>query len=126
LVQDVKRVIFEPQKKSLFLDISFANTNTLVLSLYQCFEIRNIEAYDCSLSHFARPLQLLRHQRNLCHPVVNRFTRQTLPTIHLTHSFLNVLCIELFFPQKKTHNKIVIFGITHSNTVAICTTETSL
>jgi hypothetical protein len=70
------------------------------------------------------PFQLLRRQRNVCHPVVNRFTRQTLPTINRKHFFMNILCIESFCPQK-THKRTLLFGSISSNTVAILTTETS-
>jgi hypothetical protein len=73
----------------------------------------------------APPFQPLRHQRNVCHPVVNRFTRQTLPTINMKHFLMNILCIESFCPQKRTtvHCSSVVNS---SNTVAILTTETSL
>jgi hypothetical protein len=47
------------------------------------------------------PFQPLRHQRNLCHPVVNRFTRQTLPTVNMKRFFINILCVESVCPQKK-------------------------
>jgi hypothetical protein len=41
------------------------------------------------------PLQLL-HQRKVCHPVVNRFTLQTLPKINMNHFFMDILCISPF------------------------------
>jgi hypothetical protein len=34
------------------------------------------------------PFQPLCHQRNICHPVVNCFTRQTLPPVYRNHFFL--------------------------------------
>jgi hypothetical protein len=49
-----------------------------------------------------------RHQRNVCLPVVNRFTRQTLPTISRKHFFMNILCIESFCSQK-THKRTLLF-----------------
>jgi hypothetical protein len=49
----------------------------------------------------APPFQSLRHQRNICHPAVNRFTRQTLPTANRKYFFVNILCIESFCTQKK-------------------------
>jgi hypothetical protein len=49
------------------------------------------------------PFQPLRGQRNLCHPVENRFTRQTLPTVNRKHLFMNILCTGTCCPQKKTH-----------------------
>jgi hypothetical protein len=74
---------------------------------------------------FAPPFQPLRHQRNVYHPVVNRFTRQTLPTINRKHFFMNILCIESFWPQKHTTERrsSVVYS---SSKVAILTTETSL
>jgi hypothetical protein len=46
---------------------------------------------------------------NICHPAVNRFTRQTLPTVNRKHFFMNSLWIESFCPQK-THNRTLLFG----------------
>jgi hypothetical protein len=71
----------------------------------------------------ALPFQTLRHQWNVCHHVVNRFTRQTLSTINRKHFFMNILCSESFCPQK-THNRTLLFGSIISSTVAILTTET--
>jgi hypothetical protein len=47
-----KCMIFEPQKKHLFLDISSTNTDTLAPSLYQCVETRSLKIFYCYLSHF--------------------------------------------------------------------------
>jgi hypothetical protein len=57
-------------------------------------------------------------------PVVNCFTRQTLPTVNRKHLFMNILYIELFCPQKRRKNwfSVVYF----SSMVDILTTETSL
>jgi hypothetical protein len=57
------------------------------------------------------PFQPLRHQWNVCHPVVNRFMQQTLPNINRKHLFMNILCSESFWPQK-TQNKTLLFGNT--------------
>jgi hypothetical protein len=57
------------------------------------------------------PFQPLHHQWNVCHPVVNHFTRQTLPTINSKHLFMNTVCIESFSPQK-THNRMLLFDRT--------------
>jgi hypothetical protein len=54
----------------------------------------------------------LRHQRNVCHPVVNCFTRHTLPTINRKHLCINILCIESFHPQNM-HNITLLFGRIH-------------
>jgi hypothetical protein len=59
----------------------------------------------------APPSQPLRHQRNICHPVMNRFTRKILPILNRKHFFKNILCIESFFLQK-THNRTLLFGST--------------
>jgi hypothetical protein len=60
---------------------------------------------------FALLLQPIRQQRTVCHPVVNRFTQQTLPTVNRKHFFTNMLRSESFFPTK-THNIILLFGNT--------------
>jgi hypothetical protein len=39
--------------------------------------------------------------REFLDTVVKRFTRQTLPIVKRKHFFMNILCIESFFPQKK-------------------------
>jgi hypothetical protein len=49
--------------------------------------------------------------REFLDTVVNRFTRQTLPTVSRKHFFTNTLCIESFLPQK-THNRALLFGST--------------
>jgi hypothetical protein len=69
-------------KKHLFLDVSITNIDTLVTP----------------------PFQPLRYQRNVCHQ-----GWQTLPTVNRKHSFMNMLCIESFCPQK-THNRTLLFG----------------
>jgi hypothetical protein len=39
---------------------------------------------------------------------VNRFTRQTLPTVNMQHFFMNILCIESFCPQKNAQEKAAL------------------
>jgi hypothetical protein len=71
---------------------------------------------------YAPPFQTLRDRRNVCHPDVNRFTQQTLPTVYRKHFFMNIFCI---CPQKRTTERYS--SIVHSSsTVAILTTETNL
>jgi hypothetical protein len=72
----------------------------------------------------ALPFQLL-HQRNVYYPVVNRFTRQTLPTVNRKHFFMNILCIVCFCPQKRTKERCSSVAYA-SSTVANLTTKTSL
>jgi hypothetical protein len=57
----------------------------------------------------APPFRHLRHQRNVCYPDVNRFTRQTLPNVNRKHFFMNILCIE-FYCLQKPHNGRLFFG----------------
>jgi hypothetical protein len=57
----------------------------------------------------APPFQPRRRQRKVCHPVVNHFAWQTLPTVSRKHFFMNVPCIESFCPQK-TPNRTLFFG----------------
>jgi hypothetical protein len=42
-------------------------------------------------------------------PVVNFFTRQTLPTVNRKHFFMKILRVESSCPQK-THNITLLFG----------------
>jgi hypothetical protein len=56
-------------------------------------------------------------------PVVNRFTRQTLPTVNRKYFFVNILCIPSFCPQKRT-TKLCSSVIHSSRTIAILTTKT--
>jgi hypothetical protein len=122
---DIKRKTYDIRKwKELFLDISSTNIDTLVPSLYQPVENHSIEVLVVSATS-ATPLQPLRHQRKVCHSVVNRFTRQTLPTVKRKYFFLNMLCIESFGPQQ-THKQRCSSIVHSSSTVAILVTETSL
>jgi hypothetical protein len=57
----------------------------------------------------APPFVPLRHRRNVCHRVMDRFTRQTLPTANKKHFFMNILWIESFCPQK-THIRMLLYG----------------
>jgi hypothetical protein len=118
-------VIFEPWKEHLFLDISSTNIDTLGPSLYQCVETHSIKKFWLLSVSSAPPFQLLRHQRNVCHAVVNSFTLQTLLTVNRKHFCINIFCIESFCPQIRTVERYS--SVAHSSsTVAILTTETSL
>jgi hypothetical protein len=50
--------------------------------------------------------------REFLDPVVNRFQRQTLPTVNRKHFFMNILSLESAWPQN-THKRALLFGITH-------------
>jgi hypothetical protein len=58
----------------------------------------------------APPFQPLRHQRNVCRPVVNRFKRQSLPSVKRKRFFMDILCTESFCRHKETHNRTLLFG----------------
>jgi hypothetical protein len=49
--------------------------------------------------------------REFLDQVVNRFTLQTLPTVHRKHFFMNILCTESFC-QQKTHNRTLLLSST--------------
>jgi hypothetical protein len=49
--------------------------------------------------------------REFLDSVVNRFTRQTLPTVHSKHLFTDILCIE-YFRSQTMHNRTILFGNT--------------
>jgi hypothetical protein len=58
----------------------------------------------------APPIQHLRHQWNVCHRVVSRFTRRTLPTANI--SLWKSFAVSTLAHKKKTHNISLLFGIT--------------
>jgi hypothetical protein len=61
------------------------------------------------VSAISTPLfQSLHHPQNVCHPAVNHFVRQTLPTVNRKHFFVSILCIESFYPQIM-HNRTPLF-----------------
>jgi hypothetical protein len=103
---------FEPGKKQLFLDISLHQhryTGPIDLLVRRN---PHHKSYMCVVSAISTlPFQRLRHLRNVCHPVVNHFMPQTLPTVNRKHFFMNILCIESFCLQK-THNRTLLFGST--------------
>jgi hypothetical protein len=61
-----------------------------------------------SLSHFRTSVSTPSSVK-LLPPRLNRYTRQTLPTVNRKHFFKNILCIESFCLQKM-HNRTLLFG----------------
>jgi hypothetical protein len=57
----------------------------------------------------APPFQPPRHQRNICHPFVNRFTRHTLPTVNRKHFLCISFALRPFANKKQTHNRMLLF-----------------
>jgi hypothetical protein len=107
---DIKRKICDIRTwiKHLFLDISSTNIDTLVPS-HRNPQHESLVTVVSATS--ATPFQPLRHQRNVCHPAVNRFTRQTVSIVNRKHLFMNIFCVESFCPQKKnTHNRTLLLG----------------
>jgi hypothetical protein len=99
-----KNMIIEPGKKHSFRDISSNNTDTLVLLLYQRSKPRTLSPAARLLLTQSQQGDLVgQHLRisNVLDPVVNRFTRQTIPTVNRKHFFKNIFCIESIRPQKK-------------------------
>jgi hypothetical protein len=91
---DIKRKICDIRtwKKHLFFEISSTNIDTLVPSLYQHRpQDGSFSAVVSATS--APPFHILRHQQNIFHPVVNRFTRQSLPTVNRKHFSVNIFYI---------------------------------
>jgi hypothetical protein len=87
--------------------------------LYKFVEISSIEIFWL----LSQPLTHLRFNssswkkrlppwRQFLDPVVNRFIRQTLPTINRKHFFKNILWNESIAPPKITHNRMLFFGNT--------------
>jgi hypothetical protein len=73
------------------------------------------KSFHCYLSHFRTCSGIIydfrTSLREILYSVVNRFTRQTLPTVNRKHFFMNILCIESFCSQN-THNWTLLFGST--------------
>jgi hypothetical protein len=91
------------KKKHLFLDISSTNADTLVPSLYQSVETSSIEVFRLlsqTLPHLSLDLIVIRE--TFLDPVVNRFTRQTLPTINRKHFFMVSFALSPFAHKKGT------------------------
>jgi hypothetical protein len=99
----------------LFLDIFSTNFDTLVPSLYQFLETRSIEVFwllSQPLPHLNLKLfSFSETSATFLDPAVNRFKRQTLPSLNRRHFFVNILCIESLSPLN-THNIILLFGST--------------
>jgi hypothetical protein len=116
----------QPEKKHVFLNISSTNIDTLVLI---ALPVRQNPQHGSLLNVVsatsAPPFQPLRHQRNLCHIVVNRFTRQTPPTVNRNSFIMNIISIE-FFCSQETHNRTLIFGSILRKYGRHLTIETSL
>jgi hypothetical protein len=103
----LKHVIFEPGKTFIHRHILNKHWHTCPIALLVLPHMTVVSATS------APPLQPLRHQWNFCHPVVNRFTWQTLPTVNTKHFFMNILCIE-----SSAHNRTMLFcsnNLKHGN-----------
>jgi hypothetical protein len=98
----VKHVIFETGKTfiSLLILHQYWYSCPIALPARRNQQHRSILTVVSATS--APPFQPLRHQRNVCHRVVNRFTRQTLPTVNRKHFFIDILCIEFRAHKKRT------------------------
>jgi hypothetical protein len=99
-------------EKRLFPDIFSIITDMLVPSFYHCFETRIIQIFDRYLSHFRTSVSTSSLSAKRLPPRPNRFTRQTLPTVNGKHFCMNILCVEFFCPQKKTHKSTLLFDCT--------------
>jgi hypothetical protein len=64
--------------------------------------LQHRKSFDCCLRHFCTSVSTSSPFREFLDPVMNRFTRQTLPTVNRKKLFMNNLCIEYFGPQKST------------------------
>jgi hypothetical protein len=96
-------------KKHLFLDISSANTDTLVPSPYLCAESCRIEVFDCFLSHFRTSVSTSSPSEKYLPP-----SCEPLYATHTSHrkleTFLYGYFLHWVFLPTKTHNKTLLFG----------------
>jgi hypothetical protein len=121
---DIEHAIFEPENKIISRYIFHRQRHTRPIASPMRRNSRHRSLFIVVSATSAPPFQPLYHQRNICHPVVNPFTRQTLPTGTRRYFFMNILYTESFCSQtmhNRTHSSVV-----QSSTVAISTTETSL
>jgi hypothetical protein len=99
-------------KKHLILDISSANIDTHVPSLYQCVDTGSIRAFFLTLisATTALPFQALSHQRNICHfiyePLYVTNTSQ-----RKQKTFLYEYPLHSVLLPTKTHNRTLLFII---------------
>jgi hypothetical protein len=111
LIYNVKHVIIELKKKLISPHNLHKHWYTcpIALPVHRNSQHRSLLTVVSATS--TPPFQPLRHQRNVFHPVVNRFTRQTLLTVNRKHFFMNGFCIEPFCPQR-THYRTLLLGST--------------
>jgi hypothetical protein len=107
-------MIFEPEKK-YFWTYPPPTLIHLPHRITSASKPAAYKSFDCCLSHFRTCSAVICHFqtyfREFLDPVVNRFTRQTLPTVNRKHLFMNILCIESSCTQK-TRKRTLIFGST--------------
>jgi hypothetical protein len=104
------------KKKNIYFSIYLPSTSK---HMSHCFTSASkpaaLKSFDCCLSHFRACSGIIcdlpTSLREFLEPVVNRFTRQTLPTINKKHLFMNILCIGSFCTQK-LHSRMPLFGST--------------
>jgi hypothetical protein len=53
----------------------------------------------------AHLFQTFRHQRNVCQPIANRFTRQTLLIVNRNNFFMSILCIKSYCLKNLTRER---------------------
>jgi hypothetical protein len=86
------------------------------------------KSFNCWLGHFRTWSGIICYfrtsLREFLDPVVNRFTRQTLPTVNRNISLWISYTLSPFAHKKRTTERCS--SVVHSSTVAILTTKTSL
>jgi hypothetical protein len=74
------------------------------------------KSFDCYLSHFRTWSDIIcdfrMFWREFLDPVVNRFTRQTLPIVNRKHFFMNIFFLHWVLLPTKSHNIKLLFGST--------------
>jgi hypothetical protein len=87
-------------KTFIFRHILHQRWYTCPIALSVRWNLQHRSLFTVLSATSAPPFWPLRHQRNFCHPVVNRFTRQKLPTVNRKLFFMNILCTVSFCSQK--------------------------
>jgi hypothetical protein len=121
-------VIFEPRKNIYFSTYPPATLVHLSQLFTSASKPAACKSYDYCFSQFRIWSGIIcdfqTSLREFLDPVVNRFTRQTLPTINRKNLFINILCTG-FFAYKKNAIKRCFSVVYPSSTVSILSTETS-
>jgi hypothetical protein len=130
LIYHVKHVIFESRENIYFS--TYPSQTLIRMSHHLTSASKSIaqKSFDCCLPHFCTWSGIVcdfrTYLKEFLDPIVNSYTRQTLPSTNGKHFYMNILCIGSFCQKKKRTTERCSTIVDSSSTFAILTTETSL